>query len=369
MKVAFISSLNGGVGAYTIGLVKELSKYVEQIDMYLFSSYKRIAVSDLPQNVRIIANLKNGVSLLIKLFFSINRLKEYDIIHLNYASFLLPIFILKLFKDIPCIYTSHDAPAPELVKYPAKISRIFEVICLKLLSRYSDVHVTISHHSRKKLQERYKVFPEIIIYHGIDTKTFKFDKNKRKIIREELNIDENDFLILFVGILYKHKNVINLVNAMPKILENNNNVKLLIIGRGDQYNKIRNRIKELKLEDSIFMKHYVKDISSYYSAADIFVFPSTNEGFGLVLLEAMVCGLPVVTSNYSACPEVVDYAGLLSDPNNIEDLADKIIQLINNRNLYKKLRKKGFRRVEQFTWKKAAEMYYNMYRKVLEKRL
>lgn len=366
MKIAFISSLNGGVGTYTIELVRELSKYVEQIDMYLFSSYKRIPASNLPKNVRIVLHQKSGISLLINLLFSINRLKEYDLIHLNYASFFIPIFILKLIRNVPCIYTSHDAPAPELVNYPAKISRIFEVINLKLSSKYLDMHVTISHHSRKKLQERYKVSPEIVIYHGVDYKKFKFDENKRKIIREKLCLDENDFLILFVGILYRHKNVITLVDAIPHILKHNNNVKLLIIGRGDQLEEIKNRIKELKIEDFIIMKDYVVDINAYFSAADLFAFPSTNEGFGLVLVEAMASGLPIIVSSAcSACLEVVDYAGLVFEPKNSEDLADKIIKLINNKKYTKKLRVAGLKRIRRFTWDIAAKKYYEIYRTVL----
>ena len=81
MKVAFISSLNGGVGTFTVGFVKELSKFVERIDLYLLSTYKkRIRVPELPENVKIITTQRSAISLLIKLFFSINHLKKYDII-------------------------------------------------------------------------------------------------------------------------------------------------------------------------------------------------------------------------------------------------------------------------------------------------
>lgn len=368
MKVVFISSLNGGVGTFTVGLVKELSKYVEQIDLYLFSGYKHIPIPELPENIKIITIQKSGISLLFKLFFSINHLRKYDIIHLNYASFFLPAYMVKKIWDIPYIYTSHNFPAPELEKFPAKLYYIFDGVCLKFSSENADAHITISGYAKRMLQERYKVSPEIIINHGIDTKTFEFNKNKRKIIRKALGVNDKDFLILFVGILYEHKNVITLVNAMPKILENNNNMKLLIMGKGDQYNEIIKRIKEFKIEDFVVIKDYVEDINAYYSATDLFVLPSTNEGFGLVLLEAMACGLPIVASNCSSCPEVVGDAGLLFEPKTSEDLAEKIMELINNKKLYEKLKERGLERAKQFTWERAAEQYYEVYKKVLEMR-
>ena len=368
MKVAFISSLNGGVGRYTLGLVNELSKYAEKIDLYLFSSYKRIPIPELQGNVTIITIQKSPILLLIRLIFLISHLRNYGVIHLNYASFFLPAYIAKKLWGIPYIYTSHNFPTPEAARFTKKLPSIFEAICLKASSKNSDAHVTISNYSKRMLQERYKTSPEVIINHGIDIKSFKFDESKREVIRKTLGISKSNFLILFVGVLYEHKNVITLVNAIPPILKNNNGVRLLIIGRGEQSTNIKNRISELKIEKSIIMKNYVEDINAYYSAADLFVLPSTNEGFGFVLLEAMASGLPIVASNCSSCPEVVGDAGLLFDPKSSEDLANKIMELINNKDLYEELKQKGSVRVKQFTWEKAAKQYYDIYKKVSEDR-
>lgn len=366
MKVAFISSLNGGVGTYTIGLIKELSKYVEKIDLYLFSGYKHIPVPELPENVEIITIQKSPISLLIRLFFFMNHLKKYDVIHLNYASFFLPIYVNKKIWKVPYIYTSHNFPTPETARLTKKLPRIFEAICLKFSSKNANAHIAISDYTKMMIKERYKTSPEIAINHGIDTKKFKFGRDKGKVIRDKLGITANEILMLFVGMLYKHKNVLTLIDAMPSILKNNKNAKLLIIGRGDQYTEITNRIDELGIKTSVIIKKYVEDINAYYSAADLFVLPSTNEGFGFVLLEAMACGLPIVASNCSSCPEVVGDAGLLFNPKSSEDLADKIVELMDNKELYEKLKEKGLERVKQFTWERAAEQYYGVYKKVLE---
>lgn len=368
MKIGFISSLNGGVGTFTVGLAKELSKHVEQIDLYLLSTYrKRIRVPELPENVKIITTQKSGLSLLIKLFFSINHLKKHDIIHLNYASFFLPVYITKKLWKVPFIYTSHNFPKPEDVKFIKKLSRISEAIWLRFSSKNASTHITISDYAKRMLQERYKTSPTIINY-GMNAEMFKFDGDKRNAIRKALSINETDFLILFVGVLYKHKNVITLVNAMPEILKINPDTKLLIIGDGVQYNEIKNRVHELELEKSVIMKGFIEDINPYYSAADLFVLPSTNEGFGLVFLEAMACGLPIAASNCSSCPEAVGDAGLLFDPESSKDVAAKITELMNNKELREKLKEKGLERVKLFTWARTAEQYHEVYKKALEEK-
>lgn len=365
MKIAFISSLNGGVGTYTVEIVKELSKHVEKLDLYLFSDYKRIHVPELPGNVKLILTQKSGLSLLIKLFFLLFHLKKHDVIHINHASFFLPVYIAKKIWKVPYIYTSHNFPAPELEKFPARFSYIFDAVSLKYASKNANAHVTISNYAKRMLQERYKTSPLIINY-GLDAQKYRYNETGRRVIRDTFGIAETTFLILFVGVLYKHKNAITLVNAMPEILKNNPDVKLLIIGGGDQYNEIRNRVHELELEESVLMGGFIEDVTPFYSAADLFVLPSTNEGFGLVFLEAMACGLPIAASNCSSCPEAVGDAGLLFDPKSSKDVAAKIIELMNNSEVYETLKENGLERVKQFTWARTAERYYEEYKTALE---
>jgi glycosyltransferase involved in cell wall biosynthesis len=362
MRVAFISSLNGGVGTYTVELVKELSNKVDIIDLFLFSSYKRIPLNKMPSNVNIVMKKTSPASLLISLFLYIIRLKKYDIIHCNYASLLPPIFLVKKLWKVPFIYTSHDAPAPELVKYPIKFSRLFEVLCLKQISKYSSQHITISYHSKSKLKEKYDVSPNKVIYHGIDLSKYVYDKKKRINMRQELGISEKTIVLLFVGILYTHKNAVRIVDIMPKILEVNKDVKLLIVGRGEEYYNILNRIEKLNLNSNVIIKKYVEDIVGVYCCSDIFVFPSVNEGFGLVFLEAMACGLPIVTSNVSAVPEIVNEAGIMCNPNNEEELLEALLLLIKDKTQFCKLKNKGLQRVKDFTWENAANQYYEIYK-------
>jgi glycosyltransferase involved in cell wall biosynthesis len=110
------------------------------------------------------------------------------------------------------------------------------------------------------------------------------------------------------------------------------------------------------------------DLPALYSAADVFVFPSLYEGFGLPALEALACGTPVVASNVSALPEVVGDAALQVSPLDVEALADAMERLLRDDRLRADQRERGLRRAAQFSWDKAARQTAEVYRRVVEAR-
>jgi glycosyltransferase involved in cell wall biosynthesis len=109
------------------------------------------------------------------------------------------------------------------------------------------------------------------------------------------------------------------------------------------------------------------DLRLLYSHADLFVFPSVYEGFGMPVLEAMACGAPVLTSNRTALPEVAGDAALLVNPGDAEELAGAMIRVLGDSALRDNLRAKGFERVKQFTWERAAHQTMAMYRELCAK--
>ena len=116
MRVAFISSLNGGVGTYTVELVKALSDSVNKIDLYLFTSDPAKKRPDFPKNVNIIAYTNSPIKLMISLFKHFKKLRCVNLIHLNYASFFVPVYLSKKFWGTPYILTSHGLPQPNMEK-------------------------------------------------------------------------------------------------------------------------------------------------------------------------------------------------------------------------------------------------------------
>ena len=368
MKIAIITSLNGGVGRFISELTKELPKYedIETIDLYSYIDQDRAIPIDFNSKVKVRILEHSPEKFLLKLSLSLPRLRDYDIIHhvSSSVAFILAYLASRLWNT-PIISTTHGTTSSlDFKAHRYKIYSKIENALLKFTLHKSQRIIVMSRDLKKQIVRDYHIVP-LVIYHGVDHYKFRFDNAKRKKIRDLLGIGENEVLVLFVGILHRHKDVMTLIDAIPKILEDIKNVKFLIIGRGEQYTEMIERVKSLNIEDFVLVKKRVKDIVAYYSAADVFVMPSLHERFGLVYVEAMACGLPVIAVNGHVVPEITGGVGLLFEPKNSDDLAEKIIELINNRKLQKKLKIKSLKRSKKFTWSEAARKYYDIYHMVL----
>ena len=120
-------------------------------------------------------------------------------------------------------------------------------------------------------------------------------------------------------------------------------------------------LEELNISKQIIQKDYKdSELASFYRAAKVFVFPSAYEGFGIPTLEAMKCGCPVILANSSCLPEVGGDAAMYFESGNRSSLADAIERVLNDELLRKELIKKGFRQVNEFSWEKTAEGYFNI---------
>ena len=200
----------------------------------------------------------------------------------------------------------------------------------------------------------------------MDEKFRVLDDDQVRNFKIEYNLDFP--FILYLGVPQPRKNIPTLIKAYNLLKKDGINHKLVIAGgKNHEYKKILNIVKDLNLQkDVVFTGHMHDEIlPELYNAADLFVFPSLYEGFGLPPLEAMACGTPVITSNASSLPEVVGDAGLRIDPYDISGLKDAMNTVLRNSDLRMEMVKKGLNRSEQFTWKKCAVETMNMYKEVL----
>ena len=195
-------------------------------------------------------------------------------------------------------------------------------------------------------------------------------KNKKQIhdeLKQEYNIDTP--FILFVGTLEKRKNVPTLLKSFYKLKKCKIEHKLVIVGgKGWKYTKIFDLIEELNLKDDVIFTDYVTDeyLVKLYNAADLFVYPSLYEGFGLPPLEAMACGCPVITSNTSSLPEVVGDAGIMIDPNDIDSLTESMHKILTDNELRKEMSRKSLERAGMFSWKKTTKETWDVYEDALK---
>jgi glycosyltransferase involved in cell wall biosynthesis len=183
-----------------------------------------------------------------------------------------------------------------------------------------------------------------------------------------------DRFIINVGGIHERKNIIRLVQAFAILVKQGFKCKLLITGNvsGHAYQMkmkqtIDSVIEELRLGERIVFTGFVseRELDSLFRIAEILIYPSLYEGFGIPILEAMKMGLPVITSNTTAMPEVAGEAALLVDPLNIDDMAEAMLRLMNNTELQDNLRKKGLQRAAAYTWERTSEMYLDLYEEII----
>lgn len=176
--------------------------------------------------------------------------------------------------------------------------------------------------------------------------------------------------VLYVGTLEPGKNVGRIVRAFDAIADNFPDHVLLLAGdKGWLYESIFLTIEKSRHRDRVLYVGHVSDSDAValFNFADLFVFPSLYEGFGLPPLEAMACGCPVITSNRSSVPEVVGEAAIQVDPESEEELAKAMTRVLENESLRNELSEAGLKRAGQFSWDRCASETLAVYREVAGK--
>ena len=180
--------------------------------------------------------------------------------------------------------------------------------------------------------------------------------------------------VLYVGGISPHKNIQPLVEAFCSLMDQESlkDVKLVLIGdyQGDvffsSYQALRQRVKDLQAEARVVFTGFVPDadLPQWYTAAEVLVLPSVDEGFGLPALEAMACGTAVAASRAGALPEVVGEAGVLFDPHSVAELRAALVRLLTDESLREGLEAKGLARAAQFTWQASARSAIALFQEV-----
>lgn len=172
--------------------------------------------------------------------------------------------------------------------------------------------------------------------------------------------------VLAVGNLEPRKNLPGLLRAFARLAPEVPHDLVLVGAEGWLTGEIHATLDELRLGGRVRMTGFVEDadLPAWYGAADLFVYPSLYEGFGLPVLEAMACGAPVVTSNVSSLPEVAGDAALLVDPSDVDSIAEEMRRGLTDAALALDLRRRGQLRAADFTWDRTAEQTVAVYREV-----
>ena len=181
---------------------------------------------------------------------------------------------------------------------------------------------------------------------------------------------DNEKIILFMGRLVYEKGVQYLIGAMPKILEHYHDVKLVIAGKGGMIDELRQEVQNLGIQEKVYFAGYLngKEVAKMYKAADISVFPSTYEPFGIVALEAMLAEIPTVVSDIGGLNEIVEHrqTGMKSYCGNSNSIADSILELLFDHQLANNIVKKAKAKVRtEYNWNKIAQDTHFTYQKAI----
>ena len=233
--------------------------------------------------------------------------------------------------------------------------------------RRADRIITISEFSKQEIikylgipSEKIAVVPCAVdhsIYNNI------IDLDELTVIKKKFNIDQDYFL--YLGTLEPRKNIERLIDAYAALHKRDTLIpKLVIAGKnGWNYDNVYKKVNDYKINENVIFTGYIdaEEAVTLLKGALAFVFPSIYEGFGMPPLEAMACGVPIITSNVSSLPEVVQDAGYLIDPFSAEELSEAMFEIINNSEQRKRLIEKGLKRAKKFTWKGSAELLRSVY--------
>lgn len=275
-----------------------------------------------------------------------------------YLEFLRPVdvyfattslIIPALLRSIPTVTTLFDFVSFLFPESHQRKAVILEKIWMRGAISFSKKLIAISEHTKRDATKLFKVNPhKITVTHLAPS----LSEGGRKVQLNGQNI------ILFIGTLEPRKNISRLVEAFNRLRNDNITSTLILVGSwGWQSKGIKRAINQSPFREDIQVLGYMESVdkSFIYRQAAVFAFPSLYEGFGLPPLEAMACGIPVVTSNVSSLPEVVGDAAVLVDPSNIDEIYQALKRILIDRDFADQLVIKGRAQVKKFDWQRTAD--------------
>lgn len=320
------------------------------------------------------ANLKsNKLNYFLVPFFLLTQLinliilqtrNRYNIIN---AHWIIPqgftsLFIKYLFK-IPLVVTVHGSDVFDLKR--SFFSKFKEYVL-----KNADAVTVNSSATKKASYNLYRRDDYRIIPMGIDMKMFKNASHQKKI-REKYSIKKE--FILYVGRLVKDKGIGFLIKAMPMVLKKFPEAKLLIVGEGKDKAQFKDIVLKLGLDKNVIITGWIdnKKVPAFFATSDVTVVPSFFEGLGIVAVEAIASGSPVIASNVGGIPDIIKHkkTGLLVKPKNSKEIAEALISILSNKESSMKMVKAAQDLVmEKYDWDIITKEFTNLFSSLIDNR-
>ncbi len=356
-----------GVGHYTDALAEWLARthHDHQYELISPFDFEFIHTSETPQNL---SRKFTPVRSVFKKWWLVGlpallQISPVDVFHgTNYC---VPVF-----ASCPTVVTIHDLSLWSQAQSHLASNVQRGKRRIPIMARRANMIIAPSEATKQEIIKHLRISPEKIrvVHEAAREKMKPLPPSEYEPILKKYDIQTP--YILYTGTIEPRKNLIKLIQAYNEVLKHTEHQPQLVLcgGRGWLEEEVFEQVAELKLQRMIKFTGYVpdEDLPALYSAAEVFVYPSIYEGFGLPPLEAMACGAAVISSNSSSLPEVVGEGGIQVDPQNREELAGAIAALLTDVEQRENFRRAGIERAKFFSWERAAHETQAVYDEVFQ---
>lgn len=301
----------------------------------------------------------------------INKNGKFDVIHAHDWLVAYSAKSIKESYNIPLISTIHATESGRNNGIHDETQRYINDSEWMLTYESSEVIVN-SNYMKNEVQRLFGLpYDKInVIPNGVNLQLFS-NVNIDYDFRRQYAMD-NEKIILYVGRLVYEKGIQNLIAAMPKILERYHDSKLIICGRGGMIDELREQVKYLGIENKVYFAGYCdsKKMQKMYKCADVAVFPSTYEPFGIVAIESMLSGTPTIVSDVGGLNEIIEHGvtGMKSYAGNANSVADSVLALLFDPKLCFNISQNAIKKVkENYNWSKITDSTYYVYQLAIGK--
>ena len=379
MKIAIdvrtVTPVRSGVGNYVLHLLKGLYNVAPKEEFFLVGQPANLEVigddaSPGLAHQTSISHESHPVGDLWEHFHLPRVLKENRVEVMHGPATLVPL----LPAGYATVVTIHDLVAflfPETI--PRKYALYMRWLITRVVKR-ADRIISVSENTKQDLIQVLGVTPDkVTVVHEAAQPGFTPVRDQEMLDKVARRYGIEDPFVYHVGNIEPRKNLVRLIRAFLLMRSRSKRkVRLVITGqKGWLTGRLFKALDGKDLHEDVIFTGYVphQDLPLLMNAAEVFVFPSLYEGFGLPALEAMRCGTPVVTSNISSLPEIVGRAAVLVDPYNEESIAEGLQSVVEDADLRKELSRKGLAQAELFSWERAARETLAVYHQAYEEKM
>ncbi|MEH2224474.1 glycosyltransferase family 4 protein [Nostoc sp.] len=329
-----IFDFKGGIQVYSTFLLKALQDIYPEADYDVFLKYDKYTLKQ-PDNLQFLSSTRfhyfgDLPKLLQPILFAtkiiiLAILQHPFLVISTHANYAIVCYILKFFTGVPYWVVAHGLEVWDI-----------ENKATKFALEKADKIISVSNYTRQRLLQDPNIDSKkiVILPNTFDASKFSIN-SKPTYLLKRYNLKDEQPVILTVtrlGSMAKYKGYDQILHALVKVRSHLPNVHFILAGKGDDIPRIKALVTNLNLQDCVTIAGFVpdKELCDHYNLCDVFALPSKGEGFGIVFLEALACGKPVLAGNQdgSIDPLADGKLGCLVNPDNVEEIADNLIQIL-----------------------------------------